>query len=200
MVLAGLALAAGALTFSEGRAQAAPEDDIAAMLQDLREAWNEGDAATVTSYFTPEGLADQFDVGAGDDAAAIIAETMEFTGQMLSITVTDLFVTSGNATGIVEGQFDSGFSFYEEWQFFFLDGGWKIGEAESASRPIPPGVPTVPLALQEYAFVYNKDALNAADGNFAFEVANIGQEEHEVVILSIEASGSLLEILQSGDP
>jgi hypothetical protein len=114
------------------------------------------------------------------------------------VIVLDVFVTSGNATATVDLRFENGFKLYEEWKFYFLDGSWKIGPGEPALRPIPEGVPAVPLGLQEYAFVYNKAAVEG--GNFAFEAVNTGEELHEVLIVSIEGSGSLLELIEAADP
>jgi hypothetical protein len=187
-------LGIGVLSLGGGNAQAAPEDDIEAMLQAVREAWNEEDIETFVSYWTPEGLADQFAYGDEDPVEFIEGDRAE-TGPIASISVTDLFVTSGNATGIVEIHFEVGFVLYEEWKFYFLDGGWKIGPGEPAYRPIPPGVPAVDLTLQEYAFGYNEAALQAADGNFAFRVYNAGEEEHEVVIFANNTGDAILDVL-----
>jgi hypothetical protein len=195
MVVAGLALAAGALTFSEQRAQAAPEDDIAAMLQDLKEAWNSQDFETFTSLWT-EALKEYFDIG-DEDLVAFFEEEFENTGPIASLTVTDLFVTSGNASGLVDIQFEAGFSIFEEWSFIFQDQMWKIDGAEPAFRPIPEGVPVVDMTLQEYAFVYNPAAIQAADGNFAFSVTNVGQEEHEIVLLELTTSAPLGDVVEA---
>ena len=198
MVLAGIALALGSLTYTDRQAQAqTPEEDIVATVEAAVAAWNAQDWDAFTALFTSRGLGEFFGIGEDDDAAAILAEEFAFTGPIVSSTVTDLFVTSGNASGIVELQFGSGFGIYEEWSFLFMDGGWKINGTEPASRPIPEGVPVVDMVLQEYAFVYNEAAILAADGNFAFDVTNIGQEEHEIVIFGIDSNDSLLEILQS---
>jgi len=195
-VVAGVVLGMGALTLKGNGAEAAPEDDIEAMLQAAVEAWNEEDIATFISYWTEQGLQGQFDFGE-EDPAAFIAADREDTGPIASIAVTDLFITSGNASGIVDLQFEEGFSLFEEWKFIFQDGGWKIDGNEPAFRPIPEGVPAVPITLQEYVFVYNEDAILAADGNFAFEVTNVGQQEHEILIFRITSAAPLTDVVQT---
>jgi hypothetical protein len=192
MVLAGLALAVGTLTSSQGRVQAAPEDDIEATVQALVDAWNAGDAAAIVALFTEEGLADTFEIEDPAQAVASVSQTIEDFGPLAGATVTDIFVTSGNATGIVDLQFEFGFSLYEEWKFYFLDGGWKIGPGELASRPVPEGVATVPMALSEYAFTFDKTATSS--GNFAFTVANVGQEEHELLLFKLDTNDALLDV------
>src|SRR5690606_10181660 len=113
----------------------------------------------------------------------------------LSITVLDSFITSGNAR--VEVQIEAGpFSSHEEWKMYFLDGGWKIGTSEPVAPEIPEGVPVVDMFLQEYAFLYNADAIVAADGNVAFRVFNIGEQEHEVILVRNETGKSILEVLE----
>jgi hypothetical protein len=197
-VTAGLVFATGAVSPGDRNAQAAPEDDIEATVQALADAWNEADIDAFMSFWTPEGLAYQF-AFEDQDPAEFIAGDREYLGPIIEVTVQDVFVTSGNATATVDLHFENGFKLYEEWKFYFLDGGWKIGPGEPALRPIPEGVPAVPLGLQEYAFVYNKSAVEAADGNFAFQAVNTGEELHEVVIVSIEGNGSLLELIEAAD-
>jgi hypothetical protein len=195
VIVAGLVLGMTAIALDSTRTEAAPEDDIAAMLQDVKAAWNAQDVDTFISYWTDEGLAYQFDFG-DEDPADFIAQDMVDTGPMASISVTDLFVTGGNANGVVDLQFEGGFSLYEEWKFYFLDGGWKIGTGEPASRPIPPGVPSTDLALQEYSFNFNKAAVQAADGNIAFRATNVGQEEHEILVLRLDTNKDLGGIVE----
>jgi hypothetical protein len=197
MVVAGLALALGALTLPDSRAQAqTPEDEIQATLQEAMDAWNDEDIETFLTFFTEEGLQEVFDIGDEDPTAFLTADREE-TGPIASITASDLSVTSGNASGFVDIQFEAGFSLFEEWDFVFLDGGWKVNGAEPAFRPIPEGVPAVDMTLQEYAFVYNADAISAADGNFAFDVANVGQEDHEIVLFEITTDAPLSNVLDA---
>jgi len=197
MVLAGITLAVGSVTFA-GRPAAAqtPEEEIQAALDDAVAAWNAGDAETFASFFTPEGLEDQFDIEPGGDLGELEV-LMEELGP-LSITVLDSFITSGNAR--VEVQIEAGpFSSHEEWKMYFLDGGWKIGTSEPVAPEIPEGVPVVDMFLQEYAFLYNADAIVAADGNVAFRVFNIGEQEHEVILVRNETGKSILEVLETAE-
>ena len=199
-VVAGMVLGMSAFTLGGNNAEASSEDDIRATLQAIMQAWNAGDVDTFMSYWLDEGLAYQFPTEDGQTQKEAVEAAINDTGPIASIEVTDVFAPGGNATGIVDLKFEAGFSLYEKWDFEFSGGMWKIGAGTPASRPIPPGVPAVDLSLQEYAFNYNPAAIQAADGNFAFKVTNVGQQEHEVVLLKIDSDKPLLDLLQSADP
>jgi hypothetical protein len=181
-------------------AEAAPEDDISATLDAVVNAWNAGDVDTFITYWTDEGLADQFPIEQGQTQKEAIEAVLEENGKITSHELSDIFATSTSAHAIVDLQFEAGFNLYEKWEFHYQDGMWKIGAGESASRPIPEGVPAVDLDLQEYAFNYNAAAIQAADGNFAFKVQNVGAENHEVLVVKIDSDQSLLDLLQNSDP
>jgi hypothetical protein len=193
-LVAGLALGAGALAFNDAPARAAPEDDIAAMLAEAQAAWNAGDVEGFLSHWTDKGLMEEFEA-TREELTETLPGDMEELGEITSLTVSELFVTSGNANGIVEAHFESGFSLYEKWSFLFqLE--WLIDGAEPAQREtLPAGVTPVDLRLQEYAFVYDADAVRS--GNFAFQVSNIGEESHEVVIFEITSGDSLGDVVES---
>lgn len=195
-VVAGLVLGMGALALG-GSAQA--QESPQATLDAAVEAWNAGDAEAFAALFNDEGLQTEFGTTRAD-AVEFLEGEMEGTGPIASAELSDLRLEGGAFTGIVDIQFEAGISLYEEWTFVETADGYVIGPTEPASRPIPPGVPAVDMTLQEYAFVYNEAAIQAADGNFAFDVTNVGEEEHEIVVLSIDSDQSLLELLQASDP
>ena len=197
-LVAGLVLGLGALSPGGDSAQA-QEATIQGTLDAVVAAWNGEDFETFISYFTDEGLAHNFEVSR-DEAVDFVTGDREETGPIASAEASRIRLSGGVFTAIVDLQFEAGFSIYEEWEFYMTDDGWKIGAGQPVSRPIPPGVPAVDLTLQEYAFVFNEDAVNAADGNFAFKISNAGEEEHEVVLLSIDSNESLLDLLMSSDP
>jgi hypothetical protein len=195
-IVAGLVVGMSALSLQRGDAEAnaqTPEATVAAGV----EAWNDGDAEAFISYFTADGLEQV--VGIEPTVAAVEAD-MDETGPIAGFEVSEVKVVGGGFTAIVDIQFEAGFSLYERWTFENTANGLVISASEPASRPIPPGVPAVDLTVQEYAFVYNEAAINAADGNFAFSVTNKGQEEHEVVILSLDSDKPLIDLLQDSDP
>lgn len=194
---AGMVLGMGALALGNGGAQA-QSNAVQATLDVAVDAWNDEDAATFVSYFTDEGLQAQFGVTRAE-AVAAIQEEMEGTGPILSAEASDIVLAGGAFTAAVELQFAVGFVVYEEWEFVQTAEGLKIGANSPLSRPIPPGVPVVDMTLQEYAFVYNEAALQAADGNFAFSVSNEGAEEHEIIVFRLTGNGSLLDLLSDAD-
>ena len=59
-VVAGIVLGMGGLALRGDGAEAAPEDDILAMLEEARQAYNADDYETFLSFFTPEGAQFQF--------------------------------------------------------------------------------------------------------------------------------------------
>jgi hypothetical protein len=196
-VVAGLVLGAGALGMQTDRAQAAPEDDITATFEAAVAAWNAQDAEAFADLFTDAGLLNAFDLTR--DELDVLEEEMASTGPIANATISDIFATSGQATAIVDIQFEQGFSIFEEWGFLFdfTAGGWLINHSETASRPIPEGVPAVQMLLDEYSFNYNAAAIQAADGNFAFQVSNVGEEEHEIVLFEITTSAPLGDVVDA---
>ena len=192
--VAGIVLGVGALALGGAQAQAPTPE---AAVEGAVEAWNAGDAEAFLGFFTPEAF--ELIVGTEPTVAAVEAD-MEATGPIASFELSDLRLEGGVFTGVADIQFEAGFSIYELWTFEDTDDGWIIADSEFATRPIPPGVPAVDMALDEYAFIYDEDAINAADGNFAFDVANVGEEPHEVVVLSIDSDRPLLELLAASDP
>ena len=71
-VVAGLVLAMGALSLDGRGAEAAPEDDVEALVQAAADAWNAQDAELFVTYFTDEGLESNFGL-TRDDVAALEA-------------------------------------------------------------------------------------------------------------------------------
>ena len=201
-VVAGLVLGLGTLVIGEHSAESAPEDDIETALLAAISAWNNNDFATLAAAFTDDGLRDQFGITDRDQAEALLAEAFAEAGpipslidQVDDVTLSDVVVNGNDATGIVQFAFLSGFDLYEEWQFTFLEGGWKIGAGKAVTRPIPEGVTAVDLFLDEYQYRFDQAAV--AGGNFAFNVQNVGEELHEVVVFKLNTDASLPQIGQA---
>ena len=193
-VVAGLMLGMGALTFGASAQAQAPTPE--ATVEGAFEAWNAGDAEAFMGYFSPDILQSLLELES-EPTVEDVAAFIEDTGPVASYEVSDLKLEGGMFTGTVDLQFEIGFSVYERWTFEDTDEGWVVSAVEPISRPIPPGVPTVDMELGEYYFDYNEDAINAADGNFAFAVANVGDEPHEVIVVEITSDESLLNLLLS---
>lgn len=192
-VVAGLVLGMGALALGGNGAQAqAPTPEGA--VEGAVAAWNDGDAEEFLSYFTPDGW---MAVAGIEYSVEAVEADMEETGPIADSNVTDLRIEAGVFTGTVELQFEAGFALFQVWTFEDTDDGWVVSGAEEAIRPIPPGVPAVDMTLQEYAFVYNEAAIQAADGNFAFSVTNAGEEEHEIVLFEITTDDPLSDVVDA---
>jgi len=175
--------------------EAAPEDDIEAAFNALVEAWNDEDIDAFARHFTDEGIAYQFYGLTGDEAVEAVAEDRMFLGPIVASTISNISVSGSSATAEVEFEFEAGLSLYEEWEFHLVDGAWLAGPGTPLFRPIPEGVPQVSLTLQEYAFVYDKASV--AGGNFGFNVTNVGEEEHEVVIVGLPGDRAVSDVVDA---
>ena len=192
-VVAGMILGMGALTF--GSSAQAQENVVEATVSAIVDAFNDQDAEAFVALWTEQGLEASF--GPQDDYVEFIQGEMEATGSIVAHEVSDLRIEGGRFHAIVELEFEVGFVVYEEWEFIEGDEGWLVNNTTPAFREIPPGTPVVDMQLDEYAFIYNKDAINAADGNFAFDVTNVGEEPHEIIVVEITSDDSLLNLLLS---
>jgi hypothetical protein len=167
-----------------------PVAAIRAAAADILDAWNEKDAARFASHFTAKGLADVFDGATVDEVAMFIGED-----PLVSITVSDIQVSGTTATSITDIVFPEGLD--RVMHFWVLEGGaWKIDAEQDLLDPIPPGVTVVEMQMREYAFVYDKAA--AAGGNVAFHVVNVGQQDHEALLLKL-GNAQIADLLELGE-
>ena len=77
------------------------------------------------------------------------------------------------------------------------DGDWKIDDLRAVPRDIPEGVKRVSLALDEFSFEFDPEAVKG--GDFAFEVHNAGGQRHEVRVAKIPADLDLEAAVTSED-
>jgi len=61
---------------------------------------------------------------------------------------------------------------------------WKLTQLKAISPDIPAGVTVVDLELNEFAFGFNRSDIE--DGNFAFASENIGEQNHEVIVIKLD--------------
>ncbi len=190
-VVAGVVLSTGAMLAGSAQAESTPQATLAAAV----EAWNDEDAEAFVTYFTEEGLLGTTSLE--DASVEAVAELIAGVGPIASAELSNLRLSGGVFSGEVDFQFAAGFSEYQAIEFTQTAEGWIISNAGPASRPIPPGVPVVDITLQEYAFNYNAAAIQAADGNFAFNASNIGEEEHEIVLFEITTDAPLGDVVDA---
>ena len=76
-----------------------------------------------------------------------------------------------------------------------LDGEvWKVDQLNAISPEVPAGVTAVDLQLNEFAFGFNRSDIE--DGNFAFAAENIGEQNHQVIVVGIDEGVVLDDALQ----
>jgi hypothetical protein len=196
LALMGVLVGLGAFSMgSSSTAQAAPEDDVRATLQATVAAWNSGNVEAFLNQWTDEGLMAEFEA----TRAELRQFLPEFIGsQPITLrSVTDVLVTSFNASANVELAFGR---VLEADKFFFVfspeDMKWRISGTLSRVVPIPPGVTPVPVALQEFAFVYDKSLTTS--GNIAFQAQNIGAAPHELQIAKLNTNRPLVDLINEG--
>jgi hypothetical protein len=178
--------------FARGQIFLDEEMAIEASLQRTVDAWNDADVDTFLAGFTDEGIAADFDGASREEAMMFLPE---FIGQppisLESFTILEL----GAETAEVDILLAFGAVLDLGRHELIREGLWKIGDGETLAVEIPDDVNAVELELGEYFFDYDMD--DVADGNFAFEVENGGEQFHEVVLVSIEEGIDFEEALQS---
>src|SRR5690606_13347314 len=112
------------------------------------------------------------------------------------INVTDIQVSGSTATAVADLAF--GLQLERTLDRLVNEGGvWKIDSSEELPPPTAPGAVTVDMDLDEYSFIYDKSAV--ASGNFVFDVENVGEEFHEIILVSIAEGIDFQEALQSAE-
>ena len=154
-------------------------------------AWDSQNVAAFVSHFTDAGLESAFGVMSRSDALQQLPQFM--ASGPLSITIKDVSVSGTTAT--VHASIDAGGdvqNVVDTW--VFQNGQWLLNNETEEIVPIPAGVKTVDLKMQEYAFVFDKSQI-PADGNFAFAVTNAGTMEQEADVAMIPANMTTADIL-----
>ncbi len=184
------------------RAQLVLDTDasIRAAYDDIAAAWNSQDVDGFISHFTDAGLQSTFGFSGRDEARQQLPSFIQ--SGPLSITVKDVTVDGNSATA--HASIDSGGGSVQAvtHTWVYENGQWLIDNETQDVVPIPAGVKSVDLKLQEYAFVFDKSAI-PTDGNFAFSVTNAGTMEHEADVAMIPAdmtTTDLLNYLQQSGP
>jgi len=194
-VLAGALLMLGAACGDGGGGGGDDATEVEAAVRALADAWNgkdvEGLLALVTDNFISEELEGATREQARDQLPEFIGDPREEI-----IEISGIEVTGDTATAIrdaKEGQLltRSRGSFVRE------DDQWKLDAVADLGAEIPEGVTAVDLTQTEYKFTF--DAAAITDGNIAFNVSNIGGEQHVVDLAKIPEDLDIEQALQSED-
>ena len=176
------------------------ESQIQSNYDDIVAAWNSQNVEGFIAHFTDAGLLSTFGFASRDEARQQLPDFM--SGGPISITVKDITVNGNTATSHASIDTGDGAAQNVTHTWVYQNGQWMIDSETQEIVPIPAGVKTVDLKLQEYAFVFDKSAI-PADGNFAFAVTNAGTMSHEADLAMIPAdmtTTDLVNYLQQSGP
>lgn len=194
-LVVGLALFAAACGDDGGDDQAKAE--VEAVVRATFDAWNAKDVAALRALFTDEVFVEllSFEEGqTADEAAAGLAEIIGVE-QITNPTFSQTTVEGTTATTEVQYAFGKGVTKYR-FSFIRENGAWKIDGQEELLNDVPAGVTLVHVGAREYAF--DVDTSTIADGNVAFELENIGGEDHQLLVVRfVDRDITLDELLAS---
>jgi hypothetical protein len=158
------------------------------------QAYNRQDLQGFLSYWTDDGLESEF----GATRQEIMAAGAEFfNGPPLGIRDIDkIDVKDTEATANVELVFGITLS-PEEFRLMKEAADWKIDSTEPFQASIPSGKTKVDVRMDEFSF--ELDRTKVTSGDFAFAAENIGEQNHEIVLMKVPQGFSLNTLLQS-DP
>jgi uncharacterized cupredoxin-like copper-binding protein len=176
------------------------ENGINAMVQSLVAANNRQDVGAVLALFTDKGFQEFF-----SESKAEGAVDSELVSDPVTLrSVRNIMATSTGANATADFEVGLGIVSFD-LNFVLQNGRWYIDASKTGSAAVDAGTSVVNLKLQEYAFVYDKEA--ASGGNIAFAAQNVGKQQHEMVLAKVDESVSVPELLdtlssedQSGPP
>ena len=210
-LVAGLALFAASCSDDTGGGGSA-EGDIEQTLRDIATAWNNQDWDAWSAHFTENGIMagradveDQSPEGlrAGFDASSLWWIMLP-NDELVIRKIGDITVDGDTATAEVEassrereGDAPASIIFGVRATLLLDDGVWKIDEEKFTSPDLPDGVTTVHLDAKEFAFEFDPSLITS--GNIAFEMANTGAQQHQIVIEQVPKDFDVEAALMSED-
>ena len=194
LVLPLLALACSDDDGGTGNGDPAARGAVEQTISGAIAAYGRQDLATFLNYWTDDGLQSEF----GATRQEITAAGREFFGgPALSL---GNFVKTDVKGDKATSDFELVFGISKSPQRFELvqqNGAWKIDATQDLKASIPSGTTAVDVDLDEFSF--KVDTAKLAGGNFAFRMDNVGEQEHELVLLKVPASFGLQQLLQAVD-
>jgi hypothetical protein len=194
LVLSGLVVLCASFGLRSPRSATAAdpglENGITATMQAVVDSYNRADLGALLPLFTDQGFQAAF-FEAKDEASV----DPEFFGDQLAIkSIRDVAATATVATATVE--FDSGLGQdVETLTFVLVDGRWRIDNSEPGTPTLGADTTVVDLKLQEFAFVYDKDAVSG--GDVAFHAQNVGEQTHEMLLVKVDDSLSASDVVDA---
>jgi hypothetical protein len=194
VVLAGALLMLGAACGDDGDGG----DDAAeveAAVRAITEAWNGKDVDALLALVTDTFIQDEIEAESREEAAQSLPEFIGDPPEEI-IEISGIEVTGDTATAIRDAK--EGRLLTRSRGNFVREGDeWKLDSVEDLAAEIPSGTTAVDLTQAEYEFTF--DAAAITDGNIAFNVSNIGGEQHVVDLAKIPEDLDIEEALQSDE-
>jgi hypothetical protein len=180
--------------FARAQIHLTPDAAIQASLAATQAAWNRKDVNAFLNGFTTEGALNEF----GEDTIELVRQLLpEFIGDppISRIVANNIMSTGPNTATAIVDLYLGPLVERHQYQFLNVGGVWKINGGPIIDFPVPAGTATIPVRLQEFAFIFDRTATTG--GNFAFRVTNAGQQFHELALAKIPANANLQELLAS---
>lgn len=195
LAVGGLALFAVACGGGGGGDRGDNEDASAveAAVRAAADALNEGDVEAFAALWTDKGLQEVF----GETRAAFPEAVGYYVrGHQWALGEVSNTQVSGDTATTEAVLFLGAAGFPKRFSLTKEGGAWKIDGGEATTAGIPDGTTAVDLTQTEYKFTFDKSAITS--GNIAFNVSNIGREQHEVRLVKAPEDLDIEENLQSG--
>jgi hypothetical protein len=193
VVLAGALLMLGAACGGDGDGGDNEAADVEATIRALTDAWNGKDVDAFLALVTDAFLQEEAGLATREEAREQFSEFIGDPPEEI-IEISGIEVTGDTATAIRDAK-EGNLLTRTRGNFVREGDAWTLDSVENLAAEIPEGVTAVDLALTEYKFNFDEAAI--ADGNIAFNVSNIGVEQHFVDISKIPADLDIEQALRS---
>ena len=162
-------------------------------IRDLAAAWNAKDVDGALAVVTDNFLATELEGATREEAPDILSE---FIGEEpFTITeISEVEVSGDTATALVKGS-EGNLVSLDRDSFVKEGEEWKLDGEEDLAPEIPEGTTAVDLTLTEYKFTFDEATITS--GNIAFNVSDIGGEQHVVDLSKIPEDLDIEQALQS---
>ncbi len=166
---------------------------VEAAIRGAVQAYGAGNTEQFLSYWTEDGLKEEFDATPAEVRAA---GAEFFGGPPIELGSFDkVEVDDDSATA----EFDFVFgSVLQPQRYILVQEGtsWKINDTESRDAEIPSNATKIEMNLDEFSFEFDTSKVKT---NVAFELDNVGDQPHEAVLLKVPAGFTINQLLEA-DP
>jgi hypothetical protein len=170
------------------------EEGIANSIAGINAAITAGEWELFLGHFTDNGVIEAF----GFPREQVLQALTEGGPQITPFPEpVDIQVSGDSAVVEIEAAPENAVETGSLYSFVNDGGDWKI-EAKEYVAPELGDTTAVPVDLVEFAFEFSPTEITT--GDIAFELANPGQQPHELALAQVPADADLLELLQQDEP